>query len=111
MQAGWQSESREHPAHPPTLLTTPPPPVCQPSSSTAKPSSAAIGFDFLAAVWSLHTFNKLCHFAVQTRDATDKPGGLVCGIKDLIRIDQSFAKKSSVLQHLGMCLNVTATYT
>lgn len=62
------------------------------SPALAPPSSAAIGFDFLVAVWSLHTFNKLCHFAVQTRDTTDKPGGLVCGIKDLIRIDQSLAK-------------------
>lgn len=47
---------------------TPPPPQCV-STTPAWPSSAAIGFGFLAAVWSLHTFNKLCHFAAQTRDA------------------------------------------
>ncbi|KAL7372218.1 hypothetical protein ABVT39_012267 [Epinephelus coioides] len=87
-----ESESREHPAHPPTRLPPNPPPQCV-SPARARPSSAAIGFDFLAAVWSLHTFNKLCHFTVQTGDAMDKPVGLVCGIKDLIRIDQSFAKE------------------
>lgn len=89
-------------------------PVCQASLRTAK---LCCSFDFLAAMWSLNTFNKLCHLAVQIRDATDRARGLVCVIRDLIFIDQSFAKtlgpsaSKTVLQcHTGSssysCVNI-----
>lgn len=55
-QGEWEPTHCESLPPPPGAVSTPP----------AWPSSAAIGFGFLAAAWSLHTFNKLCHFTVQT---------------------------------------------
>lgn len=56
-QGGWEPTQRQGP------LSTSPSVV---STAPAWPSSAAIGFGFLAAAWCLHTFNELCHFTVQT---------------------------------------------
>lgn len=61
----WQLPVRQGQWEPTHCESLPPSPSAV-STPPAWPSSAAIGFGFLAAAWSLHTFSKLCHFTVQT---------------------------------------------